>query len=185
MTNKKQCHPERSDSRSKSRSRRACPELAEGNCISSAPQASLNKSLSLACLTALWGLTATPQSLAACANAQTSTALHWDPILHQQWLTTTDCNHPERPAQARLTTTSTPLPLSITQPNKPLVVRAGDRISLWSVESNTRMELSAIAEESGALGASIRVRLQSAASNESSPELRGIVRGPANVELRP
>lgn len=168
----KERHPERSDSRSESRSQRTC--------ISGT-----SKSVSLACLTALWGLAATPQSLAVCANAQTSTALHWDPILHQQWLTTTDCNHPERPAQATLTTTSTPLPQTIAQPNKPLIVRAGDRIRLWSVESSTRMELSATAEESGALGASIHVRLEPTAINETRPELRGIIRGPADVELRP
>jgi hypothetical protein len=177
MTNKKHCHPERSNSCSESRSRRTC--------ISSGAPISSNKSVSLACLTALWGLAATPQSLAACANAQTSTALRWDPVLRRQWLTTTDCNHPERPPQATLTTTSTPLPHTITQPNTPLVIRAGDRIRLWSVDRNTRTELSAIAEESGALGASIRVRLEPISTGETRPEFRGIVRGPANVELRP
>jgi len=147
-----------------------------------------NTSISLACLSALWGLAATPQSLAACANAQTATALRWDPILRQQWLTTTDCNHPEHPPQARLSFSSTLLPQlpvthSIPQPNKPLIVHAGDPIHLSSRESSTRMELTATAEESGALGATIHVRFS--LPNESTTELHGIVRGPGDVELKP
>lgn len=144
-----------------------------------------SKSISLACLTVLWGLAATPQSLAACANAQTATALRWDPVLHQQWLTTTDCNHPERPSHAKLTFTSAPPPQTVTQQDKPLTIRAGDRIRLTYHQTNTRMELTGIAEESGATGAAIRVRLAQAASDTSATELKAIVRSPSQAELQP
>lgn len=147
------------------------------------PKAS--KSISLACLTALWGLASTPQSLAACANAQTATALRWDPVLRQQWLTTVDCNHLERPAQSKLTFTSTPLPKTIRSLEKPLTIRAGDRIRLTYHQSTTRMELTGIAEESGATGSTIHVRLTQSTSNTNIPELRAIVCGPAEAELQP
>lgn len=143
-----------------------------------------SKSISLACLTALWGLSSTPQSLAACVNAQSATVLHWDLVLHQQWRTTTDCDHPERPARAMLTYSSTPLPKTIQHPSRPLVVRAGDRIRLWSQQNNTRMELTGIAEESGAVGSTVHVRLTTSASAEDEPELQGIVRGPSEAELQ-
>jgi Chaperone for flagella basal body P-ring formation len=141
-----------------------------------------SKSVSLACLTALWGLASTTQSLAVCANAQSATALRWDPVLHQQWLTTTDCNHPERPVRATLTLSSTPLPQTVPVA-RPLVVRAGERIRLWFQQSNTRMELSGIAEGSGAIGDTVRVRLTQSTTGQIEPELQGIVRGPSEVEL--
>ncbi len=143
-----------------------------------------SKSISLACLTALWGLAAMPQSLAACANAQTATAIHWDPVLHQQWLTTTNCSHPERPAQAKLMFTSTSRSRS-TQPDKPLAVRAGDRIRLTYHQSTTRMELTGVAEESGAVGSTIHARLAQPTPSANIPEAKAIVRGPSEAELQP
>lgn len=145
----------------------------------------ISKSISLTCLTALWGLTATPQSLAACANAQTATALRWDPVLRKQWLTTVDCDHPERPAQARLSSTSHASAQPVSRSDTPLTIRAGDRIRLTYQQSTTYMELSGIAEESGTTGSTIHVRLMQSTSNTNIPELRAIVRGPADAELQP
>jgi len=147
-------------------------------------QSNSSKSISLACLTALWGLAATPQSLAACDNAQRAITLRWDPVLRQQWLTTTDCNHPERPAQAKLSFSAIPLHQTIARPSAPLAVHAGDRVRLWSQQNNTRMELTGTAEESGAIGSTIHIRLSQSPSSENEPELQGIVRGPSEAELK-
>lgn len=147
------------------------------------PKAS--KSISLACLTALWGLAATPQSLVACTNAQSAAALRWDPILQRQWLTTTDCRHPERPAQARFVSTSATPSQIATRPDKPLTIRAGDRIHLIYIQSTTRMELAGIAEENGTTGSTIRVRITPSTSEGNAPVRKAIVTGPAEAELQP
>ncbi len=58
---------------------------------------------------------------------------------------------------------------------------------IWRQESFVRIEAEGVAEENGAAGGLIRVRLLK--SNTDDPaareELAGIVRGPANVELQP
>ncbi|WP_263365857.1 flagella basal body P-ring formation protein FlgA [Edaphobacter bradus] len=144
----------------------------------------------LACLTALWGLAATPRSFAVCINAQDAAAVRWDPILHQQWRTTTDCEHPERPAQSRLIASSwtlartNPTANLASKPTAPLVVRAGERVHLWGQEANVRMEITGIAEESGAIGSFVHVRLTQPTAGVSEQQLRGIVRGPSNVEMQ-
>ncbi len=180
MTNKKECHPERSLSQSERRSRRTCflPEVAR---LSENPA----KSIQLACLTALWGLTATSQSLAACANAQSATVIHVDPILHQRWAITSDCEHPAHPARA------TPLSLPASEPLRPvrlqapLAIHAGDRVRLWTKQQDLSIEITGIAEESGAIGSIIHIRLTQLTSDETAMQILGVVRGPFDVEMQP
>lgn len=151
------------------------------------PSRSTAISIFLTVLIALWGLTAVPQSLAACINAQSNAVIRWDPILHQRWLTTTDCEHPERPAQGKLLPASNAHAANshALQPNAPITVHAGDQVSLWSQEDQVRIETTAIAEESGATGDTIRVRLLQAAAGEQQRQFSGTIRGPYNVEMQP
>ena len=67
------------------------------------------------------------------------------------------------------------------------MVRAGDIVRLWRQESLLRIEVSGVAEESGGLGSSIRVRLATGDTNEQSVQERflGVIRGPWSVEIQP
>jgi hypothetical protein len=149
------------------------------------------KSISLGCLTALWGLAATPQSQAACANAQKAIRVHWDPVLHQSWVTTFDCDHPERPAQAARVVSQAQRFIDMkgrveqTAVKTSPIVRAGETVLLWSEERNTRIEVSGTAEENGAIGDTIHVRLTQNTSAAIVPQLVGVVRGAGNVEMLP
>ena len=50
------------------------------------------------------------------------------------------------------------------------VVRAGDVVRLWSREEDVRIEVAAMAEESGGLGKTVRVRLMP--RNNAGPAAR-------------
>jgi hypothetical protein len=67
------------------------------------------------------------------------------------------------------------------------VVRAGDIVRLWKQEDLLRIEVAGIAEESGGLGKTIRVRLlhRSADDQGNQERFSGIVRGPSDVEMQP
>ena len=68
------------------------------------------------------------------------------------------------------------------------VVHARDRVLLWREERNLRLQLAAVAEQSGAVGESIRVRIPGASwggGMQADQPVRGIVRGPAEVEMEP
>ena len=142
-------------------------------------------SIPLACLTALWGLAATSQSLAACASAQSATVIHVDPILHQRWAITSDCDNPAHPAQAKPLSLPAPEPLRPTPPKASVVVRAGNRVRLWAHQENLNIEITGIAEENGAIGSLIHIRLTQLNSGESAMQIPGIVRGPFDVEMQP
>jgi flagella basal body P-ring formation protein FlgA len=149
------------------------------------------KSISLACLTVLWGLATTPQSQAACANAQKAIRVHWDPVLRQSWVTTFNCDHPERPAQAARVVSQvqglfdTKGRVDEIAVRTSPIVHAGETVLLWSEERNTRIEVSGTAEENGAIGDTIHVRLTQNTSVAIVPQLVGVVRGAGNVEMLP
>jgi hypothetical protein len=67
------------------------------------------------------------------------------------------------------------------------VVRAGEIVQLWRQEPLLRIEVAGIAEQSGAMGERIHVRLLH--RNDGNPadeaELTGVVRGHAEVEMQP
>jgi hypothetical protein len=129
------------------------------------------------------------------ARGWTLREVHWDPILRQAWAIFGDPAHPERPtvavpaeardqqaaqgtAEARLRTVAAAMP----------VVHVGDRVRLWSVEKNLRLQLSAVAEENGAVGDSIRLSIAGAAwegGTAGQQVVRGVVRGAAEVEMEP
>jgi hypothetical protein len=135
-----------------------------------------------------------PVSMAGEGGGFRVTSMRWDPVLRQRWALVASCAHPEWPAvelPARM------LPLDATSPRRaerdaesfaPLlpVVRAGDIVQLWSQEDNLRIEVAAVAEESGGLGKKVRVRLmrRSNLGQQAEAQLSGVVRGPRDVEMQ-
>lgn len=116
----------------------------------------------------------------------------WDPVLRQNRATVENCEHPEWPALSISTgTASQPisLPISLQQPMQHTtpIVHAGEVVRLWRHENMLRIETTGIAEQSGGIGAIIRVRLLRANTGEASPEkeISGIVHGPQSVEMQP
>jgi flagella basal body P-ring formation protein FlgA len=69
------------------------------------------------------------------------------------------------------------------------VVKAGEVVRLWKSDRNARIELIATAEENGAVGSRVRVRLttrrETNGLTDAPQYLAGIVRGPADVEIEP
>jgi hypothetical protein len=67
-----------------------------------------------------------------------------------------------------------------------MVVRAGDVVRLWHREDYLNIEVTAVAQESGALGQAIRVRMVYPKNGETREERQftGIVRGPSDLEMQ-
>jgi len=68
------------------------------------------------------------------------------------------------------------------------VVHSGDRVVLWSEEKNLRLQLNAVVEENGAVGDRVRLHLAARSGNQwggdpTSRPIRGVVRGPGEVEM--
>ena len=124
------------------------------------------------------------------------TSTRWDPILHQRWAQVASCEHPEWP--------TVELPAGVSLQIAPVanksaaarsadsllpllpVVHAGDIVQLWSQEDVLRIEVAAIAEQSGALGQPVRVRLMQRATlgQQTEEQFNGVVRGPHDVEMQ-
>jgi len=121
--------------------------------------------------------------------------VHWDPILRNAWEVFADPAHPERPTVAVLADgPRQELARSAAEEHARAVaaavpvVRIGDRVVLWSTEKNIRLQLAAVAEENGALGAHIRLRIPGAAwdnGSNSQQSVRGVVRSATDVEMEP
>lgn len=124
------------------------------------------------------------------------TGVRWDPVLNQKWAMIARCDHPEwpelslraeekgaasRPSTARTREEDSPAVAAAS------VVRAGDVVHLWRQEALLRIEVTGVAEESGSVGKSIRVRLLRRTTDDQSIEeqFSGIVRGRADVEMQP
>jgi len=110
-----------------------------------------------------------------------------DPVLGKKWAVVSHCGYPNLPLTAVPTNAASSFSVAqrIKDSKAPLVVRAGDPVRLWKQESGLRLELSGIAEESGGLGANIRVRLaHKNADDQSAPQqFLGAIRGQAEVEI--
>lgn len=148
---------------------------------------------------------ATPAAAAASAASASSlptagrggfrvASMRWDPVLRQRWVRVESCDHPEWPAlEMPVPTVEKPQRfverdlVSLEKKAAPLVVRAGDAVQLWSTAGNLRMDVAAVAEESGALGAKVRVRLmqRQTRGGQSEREFEAVVRGPRDVEMLP
>lgn len=118
------------------------------------------------------------------------TNVRWDPLMQQSWATIVSCEHPEWPGVSLRTgeTSEAPRGLSIqTRMEHSPLVRAGDIVELWRQEDLLRIEVSAVAEQSGSIGETIRVRLVRRAGSTQSVEeqFNAVIRGRANVEMQP
>lgn len=159
----------------------------------------------------LWAAFGSNPAHAVCANtrAEAAAGLHataeqggfrvtstrWDPILHQRWAQVASCEHPEWPTVELLAASS----LQTAPPSQQTqqagtdslqqllpMVHAGDIVQLWSQEDVLRIEVAAIAEQSGALNQPVRVRLMQRATlgQQTEEQFVGIVRGPHDVEMQ-
>ena len=134
-------------------------------------------------------IAAAAPSFAACDRSP-AVLIDWG--LHRQWRVERDCEHPARPAelaeipwndaaakadQPLIATGSGHLAPSWSHP---LLIRPGTRVVVVAEQRNAEMRLSGVALAGGTLGATIPVW-----SWYRGATLRGIVRGPALVELVP
>jgi len=107
-----------------------------------------------------------------------------DPGLHRQWLIERDRAHPERPARLVEVPWSRGGPVAGGSPTgqnvRRPVVRAGMSVTLWRRNPESVLRLAGTALEPGGMGEAIRVR-----AGLHGSVLRGVVRGPALVELEP
>ena len=131
--------------------------------------------------------------------------IRWDAVLRQNWAVLEDVEHPERPLWSELTDPTGPLleaapavqrgdgrtgasPAAVAPPPKPavLVVHYGDRVKLWRIERNVRIEMNAVAETYAAVGEEVKLRIPgSGTDGDGGWRLTGIVRGPGDVEMEP
>lgn len=126
------------------------------------------------------------------------TSTRWDPILHQRWAQVASCEHPEWPTVELPAGASLQIAPSSQQAQQasadntdslrqilPLV-HAGDIVQLWSQQDVLRIEVAAIAEQSGALNQSVRVRLMQRPTlgQQTEEQFTGVVRGPHDVEMQ-
>lgn len=127
-------------------------------------------------------------------SAYRVSSIQSDPVLGKRWAMLISCEHSEWPVIALpVDNTGTfqwpQCPGRVSSPDAPLkpTVHIGETIRAWKNENLLRIEVAGVAEEDGALGQKIRVRiLRPAYSNASPPEhLSGTVRGPGNVEIQP
>jgi hypothetical protein len=115
------------------------------------------------------------------------TRIESDPVLGEKWAMVSRCGHPDWPvlavpANKASSLTATPATEGVRTAS---VVHAGDIVRLWRQESIVRFEVSGVAEESGGLGSTIRVRLVHKNTDDQSPpeEFSGVIRGQSNVEI--
>ena len=112
-----------------------------------------------------------------------------DFALGREWAVYSSCTHPEQPGVAILVGQSSDRPPSSdravlntsaagSESPSQLMVRVGSPVRLWLRSSTARIELSAVALESGAAGATIRVRVA-----PRGRVLYGTVRAAGSVEL--
>jgi hypothetical protein len=121
------------------------------------------------------------------------TGIHSDPVLGHSWVSIANCEHPDWPEVSVRVEKSDGAPSRRVEraraelfPSVP-VVRAGDIVRLWRQEDLLRIEVTGVAEQSGGIGKTIRVRLlrRSMDDGPKEEELTGIVRGPSDVEMLP
>jgi hypothetical protein len=117
-------------------------------------------------------------------------SVRWDPIMRQSWATIVSCGHPEWPGTSLRTGDANHATHEVSaqaREDRSPVVRAGDIVEIWRQEDLLRIEVTGVAEQSGSVGETIRVRLlRRAGSNQSVEEqFSGIVRGRADVEMQP
>lgn len=137
------------------------------------------------------GISRLPAGVAAGKDGYRVKMVRWDPLLKQRWAMVTSCDHPERPSIAiqipdeRSEGMQDNLESSGQTIQSPFpIVHAGDLVQLWKQEQNFRIKVAGRAEENGAAGSRVRVRLIPSGFDIGQEQtFIGIVRGPRDVEI--
>ncbi|HEY0263723.1 MAG TPA: hypothetical protein VGC07_04300 [Granulicella sp.] len=136
-------------------------------------------------------LAAQGQGGAGTAQGYRVVGVRRDPLLRQGWAVVASCDHPEQSPLLLKIGSAEPVLRQVesTIQNMPPMIRAGEVVRLWRRESYVHIEMIATAEESGAVGSKIRLRLPVSQGLDGqvgqSQFAIGVVRGPADVELEP
>ncbi len=119
-----------------------------------------------------------------CRQGYRQSSVIRDFALGQEWTVYASCVHPETPRIAVMAYPPAARDRRVAEeaqadvPHAAPAVRAGDQIRLWLRSPVARVDLSAVALENGAAGATIRVRVE-----PGGTVLRGAVRSAGSVEL--
>lgn len=147
------------------------------------------------CVLVLSGAPVIAQAVAPCgADGYRVVARRWDAVLKKGWEWKQNCAHPEWPARSvalLLPAASAPIEISAASSSmpaefsQPVLVRAGETVTLWLQEEKVRIEMSGVAEESARCGEHVVVRVthQSDDAGSTMDHIAGIVRGLADVEM--
>ena len=116
------------------------------------------------------------------------TAVHWDPVLRQNWAVVRPCQHDGAPAMLVPLNGDAPAPTMSPFP----LVHAGEVVRIRQQDAHVWMELTGVAEESGAIGGRVRVHMLNTLKGTPSLQdgwgvrpktLLAIIRGPHDVEI--
>ncbi len=116
------------------------------------------------------------------------TAVHWDPVLKQNWAVLRMCKSEGSPAMLVPLKEDIPAPTMSPFP----VIHAGEIVHILQRDTRIRMELTGLAEENGTVGGRIRVHILSPLKEMSDSQdgwglrpraLLAIIRGPHQVEI--
>lgn len=126
------------------------------------------------------------------------TSDRWDPVLHQHWISVTDCNHLDRPHLSRLvssmsannslsSTFSNDRERSLAISGQLPLIRAGETVTVVRQEDSLRIEVGGVAEQNAVLGNLVRIRLEKIGTDvgQVPKEIVAVVSGPAIVEMQP
>ena len=119
----------------------------------------------------------------------------WDPVLREQWALVVNCAHPDWPAIEFPSPALSKRSAGLIQTERPEaqglfsslpVVRAGDVVQLWGIQGDLHIEVAAMAEQSGGMGKTIRVRLmqRETLGPQIQEQFDAVVRGPHDVEMK-
>lgn len=111
-----------------------------------------------------------------------SSATVSSPIRSPQWLAASVTPSPSPQPARNLPASSAPV-----KPPAAMLVRAGDRVHLWSVQANVRLEIEVVALEYGHAGQVIHLRRVDRATGQGTTGamLAGVVTGVDSAELLP
>jgi hypothetical protein len=138
------------------------------------------------------GLSVKAQVSTCDASGKQAVARRWDVVLGHEWEMVRDCRHPEWPARAQLVKGDAaaiaikPVDAAVVvASHEPIVVHAGDIVTLWQQAAFVRIEMSGVAERAARSGERIDVRVThpTAEGGMSVERFSGTVRAAASVEL--
>lgn len=141
------------------------------------------------------GLPASAQSIAGCTpGGYRVIARRWDVALNIGWELRQDCAHPDWPARS-VAVSAGVVDRSLNNPSvrqqhsppafQPLLVRAGDPVTLWLQDDRVRIQMTGVAEQSARSGerVSVQITRQTDDAGLTVQRFTGVVRGPGDVEM--